>query len=346
MRLSALCAGVYTVTVSDANLCTGTTSFTVAEPAALAIVQASSTNVNCNGQATGTITYVVNGGFGAIVYTNAPINNFNNLPANTYTATATDANGCTITSTFVISEPAALVINSAVANASACSGQPNGSIDLTISGGIVQYTVTINPNPPTANTPLTGVSPLTITGLTPNTYTVTVTDANGCSITSVVNVNGPAPIVFSNATATNASCNGSCNGVINIATTGGTGVVNYTIIPVAVQGPAGTFTGLCAGTYTVLATDANGCTNSTSLTLTDPTAVVFAAVAHTDPLCGGGNDGSITVALGGGNPGYTYTLQPNNGVQAPAGNFINLTAAQYTVTGTDASGCCSTSYDR
>jgi gliding motility-associated-like protein len=338
---NGLCPNTYVVTASDASGCTAASTGTITEPPVLQTNTATSTNVTCNGLNNGTITYNVTGGTGAINYTSAPAlvgvgGVYTNVAPNTYVITATDANGCTMTASFTITQPNALQITNATSTSTLCSGQANGTITLNITGGTALYSATsgaISVGP--------AASPLTLSGFGPATYLVTVTDANGCTITTNVNVAGSTPIVYTSATATNANCNNACNGAINVTTTGGFGTITYTINP---QGPqsntTGNFTALCAGTFTVTATDGNGCTETTPLTLVDPLALVISNATSTNPLCFGNASGTISMTLSGGTigAGYTFTSSPV-ATQPTPGNFTGLTAQCYTITGVDGNGC-------
>src|SRR5207247_8163159 len=105
---------------------------------------------------------------------------------------------------------------------------------------------------------------------------------------------------------------------------------------------AGTFNNLTAQSYTFTATDANGCTATTSATVTQPTAITFAAPTVTNVTCNGGSNGKVVVSASGGTGAIIYSISPNVGTQLPAGTFNNLTAQSYTFTATDANGCTAT----
>src|SRR5204863_227172 len=103
-----------------------------------------------------------------------------------------------------------------------------------------------------------------------------------------------------------------------------------------------TFNNLTAQTYTFTATDAAGCTATTTAIVTQPTAVSFAAPAVTNVTCNGGNNGKVVVSASGGTGAITYSINPNGGTQSPSGTFNNLTAQTYTFIATDANGCTAT----
>jgi hypothetical protein len=341
---SNLCANVFNVTVTDGAGCTAVSVVGVSQPNALTTNVSTITNVTCNGANNGTITYTATGGTGLIIYSiNPPAagsgGNYFNLAPNIYTVTATDINNCTTQQVFTISEPSALFINSATATSTLCTGQSNGTITLNISGGTGLYTATGNPsgNAGPSN------SPLVMTGLGPNNYIVTVTDANGCNTNTNVVVGGSIPIVFNSVTPNAPTCNGICNGSISVITSGGSGQINYTISPSGPQqNTTGVFVNLCGNvTYTITATDANACTVTTSVSLADPLAVSV-ATQQTNPACFGNNNGSVTaVASGGSGAGYTFSISPNAN-QPSNGVFNQMLAGTYIITAADGLGCTTT----
>ncbi|MCB9332820.1 MAG: SprB repeat-containing protein [Lewinellaceae bacterium] len=195
-----LSAGTYTVTVTDANGCTATTSATVTEPPGLSL-SASANPTDCNGAATGSINLTVSGGTPTYSYAwtgGATGQNPGNLSAGTYTVTVTDANGCTATTSATVTEPPGLSL-SASANPTDCNGAATGSINLTVSGGTPTYGANV-----CLDGGATGQNP---GNLSAGTYTVTVTDANGCTATTSATVTEPPGLSLS-ASANPTDCNG------------------------------------------------------------------------------------------------------------------------------------------
>jgi hypothetical protein len=329
---SGLAAGTYTVTVTDANACQTTQSFTITQPAALVATASAQTNVSCNGGSNGSATVAVTGGTGAYTYSWAPsggtVATASGLSAGTYTVTVTDANGCTATQSFIITEPAALVAAASAQTNIACNGASTGSATVAVTGGTGAYTYLWAPSGGTA---------ATASGLAAGTYTVTVTDANGCTATQSFIITQPAALMATASAQTNVSCNGGSNGTATVAATGGTGAYTYSWAPSG--GTAATASGLAAGIYTVTVTDANGCTATQSFTITQPAALAATASAQINVSCNGSSNGSATVAVTGGTGAYTYSWAPSGGTGATASG---LAAGTYTVTVTDANGCTTT----
>ncbi len=327
---SGLTAGTYTVTVTDANLCQATQSFTITQPIALAATTAQ-TNIACNGASNGSATINVSGGTAPYTYVWSPsggtAKTATGLSAGAYTVTVTDANGCTITRNFTISQPLnALAATPGSQTNISCNGGSNGTATVSVSGGTAPYSYAWSPSGGTA---------ATASGLTAGTYTVTVTDANLCQATQSFTITQPIALAATTA-QTNIACNGASNGSATINVSGGTAPYTYVWSPSG--GTAKTATGLSAGTYTVTATDANGCTITRNFTITQP-VILAATVSKTDVSSAGGSNGTATVSVTGGTGSYTYSWSPSGGTAATA---TGLVAGNYTVTVTDANGCFTT----
>ncbi len=324
---TGLSPGTYTVTVTDANNCVATQSFTIAQPALLTASAVGQTDVTCNGLSNGSATVTATGGTGTYTYSWSPSGGTTatatGLAAGTYIATVTDANNCTATQSFTITEPNAITATIVPTNVN-CHGGATGSATATAIGGTGTYTYSWAPSGGTA---------ATATGLSAGTYTVTVTDANSCTTTQSVTITEPNLIVASITVDANASCNGATNGSATVTATGGTGAYTYAWAPIG--GTAATATGLGAGNYTVTVTDANGCIATQSIIITEP-SILTATTIQTDVTCLGAADGSATVTATGGTGLYTYAWSPSGGTAATA---TGLSAGNYTVTITDANGC-------
>ncbi|MBF4465046.1 T9SS type A sorting domain-containing protein [Flavobacterium sp. LC2016-12] len=327
---TGLTAGTYTVTITDANLCQATQSFTIIEPNAITATIAP-TNVSCNAGTTGAATVTATGGTGTYTYSWAPSGGTaataTGLTAGTYTVTVTDANSCTTTQSVTLTEPAQLVASVGSQTDVTCNGLNNGSATVNVTGGTGTYTY--------AWAPSGGTAP-TATGLSPGTYTVTVTDANSCTATQSFTITEPTLLSASITGQTDITCNGGTTGATTVTATGGTGTYTYAWAPSG--GTAATATGLSAGTYTVTVTDANSCTTTQSVTITEPDALT-ATIAPINVSCNGGTTGAATVTATGGTGTYTYLWAPSGGTAATA---TGLTAGTYTVNVTDANSCTTT----
>ncbi|TXK71954.1 T9SS type A sorting domain-containing protein [Mesonia sp. K4-1] len=324
--VSGLSAGTWTCTVTDNNGCTDAQSFTITQPANILSANALAGNVSCNGGNNGTVDLTVTGGTAPYTYAwnnTATTEDMIGLTAGTYSVTITDANGCTATESVDVLEPTVLSANAVAGNVS-CNGGNNGTIDLTVTGGTAPYTYTWNNTATTED----------MIGLTTGTYSVIVTDANGCTATESVDVLQPAALVANGTVDSNVSTNGGSNGAATVTVTGGTAPYTYAWSNTATTA---SIAGVIAGTYNVIVTDANGCTATASVTITEPTCNFTASItAQTNVSCNG--NGSATVTATGGTSPYTYSW--SNGANTATIN--NLPAGSYTVTITDDNSCTTT----
>ncbi len=323
---TGLSAGTYTITVTDADGCTSSATVNITQPTAIAVPPPSSVPENCNqgnGSATaspsgGTPNYTYLWGNGQITQTAT------GLSAGTYTVVVTDANGCTaVTSVTVVNIPAGTASITSFTNVS-CNGGNNGSASASISGGNPSFTYSWNPG---------GQTSQTATGLSAGTYTITVTDADGCTSSATVNITQPTPIsVITSSVSEN--CNQG-NGTATASPSGGT--PNYTYLWSNAQSTQ-TATGLSAGNYTVIITDANGCTSVQAVTVGNIPAGTASITSSTNVSCNGGSNGSASAGIIGGNAPFTYLWNPGG---QPSQTAIGLSAGTYSVTVTDADGCTS-----
>jgi gliding motility-associated-like protein len=296
----------------------------------LTFATSAQTNVSCFSGNNGAATVTASGGTGPYTYTWTPgsLNGGtqSNLTAGTYTVNVTDFNNCPGTTTVTITQPASAVSVSASSVDATC-GSNNGSATANASGGT--GTITYSWSPGGGTTP-------TISNLSSGTYTVTVTDANGCTATantSVGSAGGPTITLFS---SNDVTCNGLSNGSATVSGSGGTGTLTYNWMPGNLSGA--TQNGLAAATYTVTVTDGSGCSNTLTLTINEPTAVVAAPGTITAANCGS-TDGSASVNASGGTGTLTYTWTPNVSTTASANN---IAAGAYSVVVADANGCSQT----
>ena len=321
--ISNIPAGTYTVTVTDnGTTCSTTQNVTLGEPD-LIVANAVVEDISCNGQVDGSITLTPTGGTGAYTYlwnTGATTDNISGLTAGSYSVTITDASLCSVFESFTIVEPDPLT-SAVIKQDVLCKGQSTGSIDLSPADGTAPYSFLWS----------NGATSEDLTNVPAGNYSVTITDASGCSIVKAITIDEPAEVLALSGTATNVTCNGSANGSIDFEVTGGVAPYSYSWNTGAVSQD---LSNLSPGVYTVQVTDANGCIKFDSFTITQPAALAVNP-SKTDITCNGANDGIINLNVSGGTAPYTYLW--NDGYTGQ--NRTGLSAANYTVTITDANGC-------
>lgn len=316
--------GSYAIMVTNTtNGCTSTaaTSVVLRQPVAASI--ASQNDVLCNGNASGTATAAGSGGNGVFSYAwsnGANTATASNLSAGSYTVSVTDGEGCGQTKVVTIAQPTELVPN-ATTTAQSAPGMNNGSATANPQGGAGSYAYQWSNNQTTQS----------ISDLAPGNYTVIVTDANGCQKTQTVTVNAFGCAVSASTTSEDVSCNGNEDGEASIT------LANAAMPQVyAWSNGAQTqsVTGLAAGSYTVSATDGNGCEVVATVEIDQP-ATLGANATTTGLTAAGANDGTATATPTGGTGPFTYLWNTGATTQTITG----LASDNYTVSVTDANGC-------
>jgi gliding motility-associated-like protein len=324
---SGLIAGAYTVTVTDNGGCQATASVTLTEPNALTLTNAK-VNASCFGGNNGTASVNALGGTGVYTYSWAPSGgtafSATGLIAGNYTCSVTDHNGCPASSVVVVGQSPALSGTIVPVN-ELCNGGSTGSATITPTGGTGSYTFSWTPSGGTA---------ATASALAANTYSCTLTDANGCTNSATTTIGQPALIGVATSSV-NSTC-GAANGTATAVAIGGTGAYTYSWAPTG--GTAATTTLQLAGTYTVTVTDVNGCTKTATIVIGNSAGPTLAITALTNVTCNGACNGSITVAATAGTGTLTYSWTPSGGNSTTASA---LCPGLYTCTATDANGCSS-----
>jgi len=317
-------AGIYSVTVTDNNGCSITASANVnnnnGPSASVAITQ----SVSCNGGSNGILTATISGGANPFTYlwsNGATDLQTTGLLAGNYSFTVTDGSSCTAISTATVVQPSLLTSTITSGNV-LCNNGNTGNASIMASGGTFAYTYSWS-NAQTGTT---------ATGLSAATYSVTITDGNGCISQQTVTITEPA-ILTNTITSTDVSCFGGNNGSALAIPAGGAGPYSYLWNNAQTNTSASSLT---AGTYTVLVTDANNCTIQETVTITQP-GIISVSVSSTPDTCGDGKGMASAMAAGGTSP-FIYTWSNGQTTQG----ISNLPSALYSVTVTDNNGCTQT----
>ena len=360
--LSALEAGQYVVVAVDANGCSAQHTATIAASTpidlSLYVSDYGDVNIPCVGSSTGVIEATIIGGAGTLdILWNGPggfsstAAQLSQLIAGDYQLSITDDNGCSLDTTITLTEPTTPIDASFSAAVQAsgtnvsCFGGSDGSVDLTVSGGVSPFDITWH-GP--SGTSFSGED---ISAAIAGHYDVVITDVNGCSLTDSITLTGPDSALMADINLSqynggfNTSCDGSSDGSISASAVGGSGSYQF-----AWTGPGG-FTsnadsigGLQEGPYVLTLTDVNGCTFSQSIDVVAPDPITWNFDASTFPSgtnisCYGMSNGAISTSVSGGSGTYSVLWTGPNGFTAADPEITDLFAGEYCATITDANGC-------
>ncbi|MEM6319616.1 MAG: SdrD B-like domain-containing protein, partial [Bacteroidota bacterium] len=289
------------------------------------VLNVTKTDITCNGDNDGTIT--VNVVSGKAPYTYAWSNGIGNIPnptgldPNDYSVTVTDADGCTATDTVTITQASGLNL-SLTATDIDCNGDSTGAVQAIVVGGTTPLTLAWS----------TGDSNVaTISTLIAGTYRLTLTDGNNCEVIDSIEVTEPTPLV---TTAVGEDMNCSQMGSAYVTASGGTPLYAYLWSDATAQ-TTDTALNLVAGIYTVTTTDANGCSQTDTVTVQEVTDIACSITVLNDIETFNGTEGRLGVTVTGGTGNYTYRW--NNGGMDSVIN--DLSTNNYIVTITDDGSC-------
>jgi hypothetical protein len=325
---SGLVAGTYTVTMSDSCGASVTASVTITQPAPLSVSALGSGSI-CSGNS-GSASSSASGGTQPYTYlwndgSSQTTANASGLSTGTYTVTVRDNCGASVTASATVIQVASIGV-SASSTSSGCNTN-NGTATASASGGTSPYTYSWSGG---------GGTNTIASGLSGGTYTITVSDSCGNQATASVSI---AQSIVSITIASRVIEVCSRFGYITAhAAGGGNPPYTYNWTPSGGTNLA-TTSNLSAGTYTITATDNNGCSGTASEIITLPPVLTIAASVNTNITCFGGNNGSVSSTVSGGNTPYTYQWLPGGGTNPDEGG---LSAGIYLITVTDSNGCAVT----
>lgn len=368
--IPSLGAGIYNITATDLNNCTSSATNAIIEAPLLTATEIS-TPAQC-GAATGTIAISVSGGTAPfnVSWSGPSVGNpagdeivssggsytINSLIDGSYTITITDAIGCVHTLTSVVTQTAAVAFT-ATPTAALCSGATTGSIDVTPNGGSPNYEISwtgpVSGNPLGSEITTAGGS-YTIPFLSAGNYSITLVDANNCTSTLTASVTEPLPLTLT-PTPTAVLCVGESNGEINVSVAGGTSAYDISWSGVSAGDPIGNeisssggnyiLSNLTAGNYTITATDANTCSTTMNVVVSDG-ANISAILPAINSQCLNGNSFNFsgagsTISIG---SITSYTWDFGDGTATGNGSSITHTyanAGSFVLTLTVSNGNCS-----
>lgn len=351
VTINNLAAGDFEIVVTDSDTPVNTTTDTIRiEQGPQLGVSLVPTQPTCFGDSTGSVRAVVildgveqanpenNFTFNWNRPVNGNVSSLNSIPFGNYAVTVTDANGCFESASLTLSQPPRITVAPTTQNAT-CTGAQNGSINLTVTGGIPAYTFRWSDDT-TANV-------TNRPNLNPGAYRVTITDQNSCSREfGPFNVGAIKTLSIRTDAIDSVSCNGANDGLIQVTglTAGPGEALPYTF---TWQGPGtlsptntpntSALNNIGAGTYilTMADSDPQNCQVVDTFTITEPDSLLITLANQQNETCGTGNDGAATIAVTGGTLPYTYAWTDGQNDSTAT----NLSAGQYIVTVTDVNNC-------
>jgi gliding motility-associated-like protein len=348
-NITGLGAGAYTVTVVDTNACVLVDTFTLTQPNALALQSSTMDSVRCNGEATGALTVAITGGTPGYAYqwfgSTSTSDTASNLSAGIYIVTVTDTLGCQFTQSLAVEEPTVLASTYNVKDIS-CDSTSDGQVAVSVTGGTPNYSFAW------ANQTTTDS---VLTGLNSGQYTVTVTDAMGCTISNVnIGVRAlealPAGLLSITALKDTLDCDLAATANLQ-AKIDSTGVFTYLWSNTSSNATA---TGLAAGIYTVTVSNINGCTAVLSDTIVAPIVPALAAYIDVAGTTVSAGDLGQLIEVGSGttqndiNFNWSYTAAPGHVLditnnQSGTTDVATTTGGTFDIklvaTGTDSKDC-------
>ena len=325
---SNLAAGTYTLHVKDANLCVKD-EVVVVPPGTPVLVHVSIKRPTCNHFSNGAVTLTGYNNTAPYSYAMAAgayssTNTFSNLAAGSYLFHIKSAGNCIKDTTIAITDSLKITATLPITNV-VCNGDGNGSITVNATGGVAPYSYALGAG--------AASNVNTFSNLGPGTYAIHIKDTLLCFLDTTATITQPAVLTLT-AVGTNVACFNTSTGSIALTAAGGTMPYAYRLNTGAYV-TSSTFSNLTAGTYSLTVKDAHNCTATSTVTITQPTAITETLTA-VPPTCNGAANGSVTVATAGGTPPYTYAV----GAGAYGNSNVTTTVAgTITVHVKDANGC-------
>lgn len=338
--INTLFADDYTVIVTDSKGCQITQTYSVTQPSSpVSIILNGVTDVLCYGEFTGEVNIAVTGGTPGYLYnwvdaggsTVATTEDLTNQPYGNYTITVSDIYGCDSTASFYIAQPADTLFATHVMTPVVCYGESNGSIDVTTTGGTSPYSYEW-----TNSTYQLSTNVEDLNNFPSDTYYMVITDLHGCQFLDTFFISEP-PLLTGTTVGVDILCKYDATGEIDLTIQGGVTpyLYQWTNSSGTLVGTTQDLVNLVADTYDLLATDANGCTFETSVTLVEPDDTLGFIVEAFPVICHGDATGYIELEATGGTPLYSVLWSSADTIM----NISDLTAGWYEFLITDDHGC-------
>ncbi len=310
----------------------------ISPPPTCPTIQTSGTNISCSGNTNATATVAIvpqNSGLytytwsqGTFISTTSGSSTITNLGVGTYTVNVKDeVTGCVVVGAVVVNSPAPIAVTG-VASSVNCFGGATGGVNVTVTGGTPGYSFNWS-GPSTSNVEDISNAPA-------GNYTLTVTDTKSCTKTTNFSISQPIQALSNSKIISNVDCNGTATGDIDLSVWGGTAPYSYSWSNGILSQDLSNIT---QGNYTVLITDAKGCTLNDNILVTQPQSL-SGTLTTSNVDCYGQATGSLLFSPTGGTPGYTYQWSNSTSLYSESSASIsNVVADNYLVVVTDLNGC-------
>ncbi|MBO7572223.1 MAG: gliding motility-associated C-terminal domain-containing protein [Bacteroidales bacterium] len=318
--------GTYGLTVYDANGCSAEASATVSMQGMLSVNATVTHPVTCNGSNDGSVSAICPNAAQPAVYswnTGNISSELYDLFAGTYMVTVTDAWGCTGQAGVNLVSPPEMDVQ-VYSESPRCYNSTDGRIMVSAFGGMAPYDYFWS----------NAVSENNLNSLGQGTYSVTVSDASGCSIVRNITLEAPASISVE-TTVRDIKCNGDQDGRVEVSANGGVPPYRYMIEGLVDQAAASVFNNLNAGYYVLHVIDNNNCEMSEAVVVSQPEPLNFSVIAE-DPFCRNSRTGKISVSVNGGVEPYLYNL---NSSKSDISYMNNIPSGEYVVSVIDGNDC-------
>ncbi len=331
---SNILAGTYVIHIKDANGCIKDTNVAVTQPTVI-VPQITIVSPSCYGFSDGTVTATATGGTPAFNYaistgTFSTTNVFTGLPTGIDTIHVQDNNGCLHDTTFTITQPTPLIIDSLILSNVKCFGDNSGWVKAYVSGAVSPYTYAANSSAFQASNLLTG--------LYVGNQVVHIKDNHNCPLDSTVTLTQPTHLAFSIDSFLNPTCEAYKDAYISLHAMGGTPQYLYANTDTSLFTNSATYKQLSEGTYTFYIKDSNNCVYDTVIKFVGYPHIVIQDAILKSPTCYAFTDGRITLDVTGGVQPLAYDLNASGNLSASS-IFDSLTAKTYTITITDSKQC-------